>query len=399
MANDLQFRYRDENYETLFNGENLYNSDQDVSLLSIAGLCRSTIRSGMRSKKLNDHLDQIPSTINDILTEHDQAAIAQSNAAYAFINDQARVTVRDIVAKVFTQWEIAMTRKNYETLLPGKDDSSKWLVVETAAAVMQVIGDVPQYKIETYSKDADRIAAIIASWGPKFAKQWFDTTILTQWMNGLGISDTEQSQWLEVFTPGVLKRIAEYHTTNPINALNRIKNNLDTYLTEEAIAAQLAWQLEEVRAVFSPSVRKHFAVSNISNPQQAIKKVKDNLEVHLSSANIAKITGWSEDLVRDTFSPYILRRIAVHQINNPITAIRKIKDNLEIHLTDASIAEATGWSEDQVRVMFVESMRIFLATWYINNPLHGVTEWAKGKIKIGGAIEYCKSSKMLQLGL
>ena len=69
----------------------------------------------------------------------------------------------------------------------------------------------------------------------------------------------------EVFTPGIRQYFAVHNISDPLAALERVKDNIDL-LTDQAIAEKTGWSLEEVGEVFTPGIRKHLAVHNISDP-------------------------------------------------------------------------------------------------------------------------------------
>jgi hypothetical protein len=52
-------------------------------------------------------------------------------------------------------------------------------------------------------------------------------------------------------------------------ALDRVKENLDM-MTDPAIAERLGWSEDEARDVINPSMRRYFAVGNITDPMAGL---------------------------------------------------------------------------------------------------------------------------------
>ena len=289
LAGTHPVNLRQERYDTLFRGELPYDPIPDGLDIGISGLRRMTNCAVKRSNALGQHLDDLPAMIGDILLEHDLAAMDEGEAIFAFINDKSSEQVGAIVTDIIAQWEIAHDRNKLGVLIEPKDSPSKWLVIETAAAVMQTISD-GYFDINKNKGDSKTIATIIRSWGPRFAKQWFDGSIIRQWMEAEEIPDNEQREWLEVFTPSIKKRFAVHNINDPLAGLAKVKENLEVKLTDEAIAESLGWGVDEVREVFTTSTRKHFAVNNINDPLEAVQRwVQGKLKYDLkSSAAFAK---------------------------------------------------------------------------------------------------------------
>ena len=210
---------RQDRYDTLFRGELPYEPLPDDIEVGISGLCRITERGGRRSEDLQEHIAELPKLIDTILIEHDLRAMDDGEAIFSFVDDKSRDLVNPIVTGVFTKWEVTYSRNKLEPLLPSSDSSSRWLVIETASAVMQIIGENQQiFDLRKNKRDEDNMIKIISSWGPRFAKQWFDGTILQQWMDENEIQETEQNEWLEIFTSSIRKYFAVYNINDPLSA-------------------------------------------------------------------------------------------------------------------------------------------------------------------------------------
>ena len=65
------------------------------------------------------------------------------------------------------------------------------------------------------------------------------------------------------------RQIAVGNINNPMEALDRVKANLDN-LNDRAIAERLGWSEEDARDIITPGMRRQFAVNNISDPFSAL---------------------------------------------------------------------------------------------------------------------------------
>jgi len=56
-----------------------------------------------------------------------------------------------------------------------------------------------------------------------------------------------------------------------LKALDTVKHHLEVTLSDANIANRLSWSEAEVQEIFSPNLRKRFAVYNISDPLKALE--------------------------------------------------------------------------------------------------------------------------------
>jgi hypothetical protein len=91
-------------------------------------------------------------------------------------------------------------------------------------------------------------------------------------------------------------------------------------MTDAAIMENLGWSKDDVQEIITPSVRRYFAVGNINNPMEALERVKKNLDIMTDSA-IMESLGWSEDDVKEIITPGIRRYFAVRNINDPMAGL------------------------------------------------------------------------------
>jgi DNA-directed RNA polymerase specialized sigma subunit len=184
---------------------------------------------------------------------------------------------------------------------------------------------------------------------------------------GMSIEEVRES-----FPKGMKLHFAAYNISNPLEALKRVKEHLDTTLSDENIARELGMSIEEVRESFPKRMKLHFAVHNISNPLEALKRVKEHLERTLSDENIARELGMSIEEVRESFPRWMRLRFAIYYISNPLEALKRVKEHLERTLSDENIARELGMSIEEVRESFPKGIRLHFAIYYISNPLEAL---------------------------
>ena len=98
------------------------------------------------------------------------------------------------------------------------------------------------------------------------------------------------------------------------------------YFSNDAmIARELGITLEEVQENFGRGRKLHFAVSNISDPMEGLKRVKKHLDETLSDEEIMKELGITLEEVQENFGRGVKLRFAVGNISDPIYGCRKWK--------------------------------------------------------------------------
>ena len=122
---------------------------------------------------------------------------------------------------------------------------------------------------------------------------------------------------------GVKLHFAVKNISDPMEALRRVKKHLDETLSDEAIMKELGITLEEVRENFGRGVKLHFAVKNISDPMEALRRVKKHLDETLSDEEIMRELGITLEEVRENFGRGVKLRFAVGNISDPLDGCRK----------------------------------------------------------------------------
>ncbi|HEX8762837.1 MAG TPA: hypothetical protein VF733_03710 [Candidatus Saccharimonadales bacterium] len=267
--------HRVASYEFLFAGEipteSTTDTDIDRANMSMAGLCRATVRhTGQYPRVLRRRLDDLPHAIDDILEFHDaQAREGDEKAIFAFTDDQHRQLVGGLVCDVLKQWEITRSKNSQGPLVSTAIDAKRWLVVETAAAIMSAANKYNGFDIQKNKSDQETLVKVISCWGPEFSRQWFNGDILSTWFAARQMPPEEQMEWHATFSPFMRKRFVASSILNPLAALERVKYHLEFTLSDENIAAYLDWDTELTAEAFTGTVRKRLALSNISDPLKA----------------------------------------------------------------------------------------------------------------------------------
>ena len=168
-----------------------------------------------------------------------------------------------------------------------------------------------------------------------------------------------------------LARIATYHDSEFI----------DNFLNKDNLIAQvLGISPDEARENFSKSLRLRFAINNISNPLEALRRVKHHLDYTLTDENIAKELGITQSEAQEYFPRGVRLHFAVHNISDPLEALRKVKHHLDYTLTDENIARALGITPSEAQEYFSRGVRLYFAVHHISDPLDGLNKWLDGKI-------------------
>ena len=325
-------------HEALFQGELPYEPQPDEQDIGLSGLWRAHTKKGGRKGEIVDsHFDEIRKIVGAILSNHEKLSRspegANGAAIFSFLNPEIQEIVTEITTGAIKNWELALYR-NEQPFLLGKDTGHlddisnerlahlvgmQSLVIETAAAAIESLPAFVENPAKPRKTEKQDLSKIISNWGPNFVKEWFSGKIIEEHFRQSGLDDAEIREWLNTFTPGMRRYFAVSNITDPMEALDRVKANLES-LNDQAIADRLGWSEEEAREIITPSMRRYFAVGNINNPMEALDRVKANLE-SLNDQAIAERLGWSEEEARDIITPGIRRHFAVHNITDPFSGL------------------------------------------------------------------------------
>jgi len=90
---------------------------------------------------------------------------------------------------------------------------------------------------------------------------------------------------------------------------------------------------------------------------------------------IASKLGITEDEVKKLFPPYVRMHFLVHNLSDPIEALTRVRENLETELTNQKIMEALDISEEKATREFPNAVRLNFAMNNIRNPMKGLRKW------------------------
>ncbi len=157
---------------------------------------------------------------------------------------------------------------------------------------------------------------------------------------------------------------------------------IDKFLNnDEYVSKILGITPEEVREGFPKGIRLRFAVYNISDPLKALIRVKEHLDTILTDENIARVLNMDIKEVRRSFPKWMRLHFAVYNISDPLKALIRVKEHLYKTLTDENIANELGMSVKEAGGIFTKGMKLYFAIYNISNPLKGIKDWWEGKIK------------------
>ena len=325
-------------HEALFQGELPYEPQPDEQDIGLSGLWRAhTTKRGRKGEIIDSHFDEIPKIVGAIISDHEKLSRspegANGAAIFSFLNPEIQEIVTEITTGAIKNWELALYRNKQPFLLGVSnehlDDISnerlahlvgmQSLVIETAAAAIESLPAFVEVPTKPTKTEKEDLSKIISNWGPNFVKEWFSGKIIEEHFRQSGLDDAEIREWLNTFTPGIRRRFAVGNITDPMEALDRVKANLES-LNDQAIAERLDWSEEEAREIITPSTRRYFAVKNITNPMEALDRVKANLE-SLNDQAIAEQLGWREEEAREIITPSTRRYFAVNNTTDPFSGL------------------------------------------------------------------------------
>ncbi len=365
--------YRHYYYDQLFGDQSDTQSEFNENNISVASLCRLTRKDGKRSRQLDDHLNLLPELVANILSKNDIRAHNDQEAIFGFIDQTAFENVTKITAQVFYLWELSQSRNHFSYLVDEQNGPNVLnnFVTETASAVMS-LGSEKQYFDFNKTTDQKNLARLLANWSPSFITEWFEGKTIQQWYQDNDISQEKQQEWNKIFTPATMKYLIVGNLADPIGALNTVKYNLETVLTDQNIADQLDWPIEEVKSFLTTGVKIRFALHNSLDPLKAVRRFKYNLETVLTDQNIADQLDWPIEEVESMFTFFDKKHVALNSGLDPLEALKKIKYNLETVLTDQNIADKLDWSSEEIKRYMPQFVKKYLAVGYSDNPLEAL---------------------------
>ncbi|MBU1446053.1 hypothetical protein KKD70_02200 [Patescibacteria group bacterium] len=187
-----------------------------------------------------------------------------------------------------------------------------------------------------------------------------------------------------MFPERTKKHLALHNRTNPLDAAVQVCNNLQNILTDENIYQVLKEKdidisLDEVREIFTHSVRLSFSVWNISDPMLSVMKFAHNVKNILTDQNIHRHLNESGvkitmNEVKDIFHTGNKLDIALSNLNTPLSTINRVMYNLKNVLTDENIYKALLENDFEISLkevssIFTQRRKIYIAITNISDPL------------------------------
>jgi exonuclease VII small subunit len=194
---------------------------------------------------------------------------------------------------------------------------------------------------------------------------------------GLSLEEVQEN-----FGRGVKLNFAVNNISDPMEGLKRVKKHLDETLSDEEIMKELWITLEEVQENFARGVKLYFAVKNISDPMEGLKRVKKHLDETLSDEVIMKEFGMTLEEIQENFGRGVKLYVAVGNISDPMGALRRVKKHLDETLSDEAIMKELGITLEEVQENFRRGVKLRFAVGNISDPIDGCRRWKQGKISI-----------------
>ena len=191
----------------------------------------------------------------------------------------------------------------------------------------------------------------------------------------------------DIFTKSTKLTFAVNNIANPLKAVRRVATHMSDTLSNDNIAKELdkaGVDLGDltVNDIFTKKVKLTFAVNNISNPLKAVRRVATHMSDTLSDENIAKeLQNAGIDLgdltVPDVFTKHIKLQLAVSNISNPLKAVRRVATHMFDTLSNDNIAKklknaGVDLGDLTVPDVFTKSVKLYFAVSNISNPLKAV---------------------------
>lgn len=185
-----------------------------------------------------------------------------------------------------------------------------------------------------------------------------------------------------IFTQGQKKHFI-VNNISIMEALHKVKDNVENILTDENIARELDMEVAEVKDFFTKSKKSRIAIGNPSDPMSFLIKIKHNLDTVLTDENIAHKLGMSVEEVNKRFSKNRKIRIVIDHPADPMENFIKINKNIEEVLNDENIARELGVPVGEIEGVFTKAIKNFIAENYISKPVKAIAQIILGEIKTG----------------
>jgi len=390
--------------DRLKNQELLFGEQSDFSdfyleeqTFCYASLCRTNRLAGKYDQQTRQLLDNLPDIINNVLQNNQANQLLNSQTTdndhsviFNFIDSESQELVSEIVTAIYKNWLRAEVRQN-KKLEKNNNLFNPELITETAASVIKAISNTKD-KLNL-NKPPEKIIFIklMSYFGPDFTEKWLDQTIVNQWLETLQMDESDKEKYRHLLSTGNLKKLSQNTINNPIELLNKIRDNLENELSDENIVRLTGWPINEVKTFFTFARKSNIAVNNLMNPLKTVDTIRDNLENKLSDENIVQLTGWPISKVQQVFPLATKKNIAISNIKNPKLAVLEIKEILDVGLSDENIVQLTGWPISKVQQVFPLNIK---RRFIINNPKTYIDAIAKIKNNLEVLLTYEKIAQL-----
>ena len=355
---------------------------------------------------------EIVGVTHAILAHHNTMAANGSDAIFGIGSREGLTDVANLTAGVILRWLRACSKSRRESpfdSLPVDEITDAdfqrrdvQLVVETAAAVLEMLALGYRIGKDSTARGSKHFANLVARRGPVFAAAWASGHIARTHIEAQGgdavaimggisrprlisfatrrprdplqmllnysqnlqgslsldslVAELGKEGWstqrvATVFTPNTCRELAR-SWSDPLFGARRLAHVMDTMLTTEAIATHLGEDPEYVDRMFRPSDRVAIALS--ADPLRKLTRIAANFKMLTVDALAARL-GWEGAEVEAVFTPSYCKVLAFSA--NLEASLQKIAARLDEELSVSSIAKCLGWSEELAASIFTIAVR------------------------------------------
>ncbi len=303
-----------------------------------------------------ERVTQVADATHAILTQHDDMARHREGALFGIKDPEILDCVASLTAGVISRWEHAChkyKRPSPFATITGTEISDEdlqrtdvQLVLETASAILEVLNLGYGSVRDPRSATSRLLMNFVARRGPLFAQAWANRDMLRDYAEQHSANPDER---FGLFTRGRLISYALAKPRDPLRAVVEHTNAVDTLLSPDNLAKELAWPPERVAAVFTPSIRWEIYRLAPRDPVGMAEVVAERLDTLLTTDAIAYILDVDADHVDAAFLP--TDRIRIAMTSDPITNLENRAAHTEL-LTIEHISRQLGWTQAETEELF-----------------------------------------------
>ena len=191
----------------------------------------------------------------------------------------------------------------------------------------------------------------------------------------------------DIFTNRVKLRFAVKNISDPLDAVRRVASHITDTLSDKNIEdtlkeADIDLGNLKLSDIFTNRVKLHFAIGNISDPLDAVRRFASHMSETLSDYNITKeLDNAGIDLgnlkLSDIFTNRVKLTFALNNISDPLGAVRRVASHITDTLSDKNIEDTLKEADIDlgnlnIPEVFTNRVKLTFAVGYISDPLDAV---------------------------